>query len=190
MEASSIASSAARELSEMARFEEGPDMDPEEDDAPPDARRDRSLQVGEVDMEQAGELAEALEDIEAEPEPEPPKPKARSKSKPKSKPKAKSTARKVKHPTGSLKSRGKKGRPEAVYEEEEALVGVVEWDGHKDDQIEEEDLFNPRRLTDEVEEEADPEGGEMDGPEEGSEAWAEEERIAAIVREREEWDRL
>jgi hypothetical protein len=177
MEASSIASSAARELTEMARFEEGPDMEPEEDDLPPEARKARTPQVGE--------LAEALEEMEAQEVTEPPKPKKKKRTP--SKPKAKSTARQVKHPTGSLKSKGKKGRPEAVYEEEEALVGVVEWDGHEDDHIEEEDLFNPRRLKDDTgaEDEAVDEG-----PEEGSEAWAEEERIAAIVREREEWDRL
>ena len=120
------------------------------------------------------------------PSSEPPAPKPKATRSP-SKPKAKSTARKVKHPTGSLKSRNTKGRPEAVYEEDEALLGVVEWVDHEDDHIEEEDLFNPRRLSDDP---ADDDGGADEDPEEGSEAWAEEERIAALVREREEWDRL
>jgi hypothetical protein len=184
MEASSIANSAARELAEMARFEEGPDLEPEEDEMPPEAKKARTRHEDDLDIDQVGELAEAMEEMEAEPEEEPPKPKRRRSP---SKPKAKSTARKVKHPTGSLKSKGKKGRPEAVYEEEEALVGVVEWAGHEDDQIEEEDLFNPRRLTDDK---GDEDVEVVEGPEEGSESWAEEERIAALVREREEWDRL
>ena len=183
MEASAIASSAAKELKEMARFEEGPDMEPEEDDLPPEARK-RAAAGGEMVIDAVGDLGEAMEGPGPEVEPEVPKPKHT-----RSKPKAKSTARMVKHPTGSLKSRGKKGRPEAVYEEEEeeALVGVVEWAGHEEDHIEEEDLFNPRRLTDDH---GDNEEGTVDGPEEGSEAWAEEERIAALVRERDEWDRL
>jgi hypothetical protein len=183
LEASSIAGSAARELAEMARFEEGPDMVPEEADMLPEARR---LHSGETEavLDEVGELAEALEEVIPEEPPEPPKAK-RPKGRRAVKPRVKSTARKVKHPTGSLKSRGKKGRAETVYEEEEALVGVVEWDGHDEDQIEEEDLFNPRRLADEED------GDDRDeGPEEGSDEWAEEERIAALVREREDWDRL
>ena len=176
MEASNIASTAARELTEMARFEEGPDMDPEEDDMPPESKK-RVAPDGDLMIDQVGELGEAIERVEPEPAVEPPAPK----------PKAKSTARKVKHPTGSLRSRNKKGRPEAVYEEDEALLGVVEWVDHEDGHIEEEDLFNPRRLTDDSTD--DDEGADED-PEEGSEAWAEEERIAALVREREEWDRL
>ncbi|MCK4970505.1 MAG: hypothetical protein KAS77_08260, partial [Thermoplasmata archaeon] len=127
-----------------------------------------------------------IEEVEPGPAVEPPAPKHKAPRSP-SKPKAKSTARKVKHPTGSLRSRNKKGRPEAVYEEDEALLGVVEWVDHEDDHIEEEDLFNPRRLSDSP---ADDDGGAAEDPEEGSEAWAEEERIAALVREREEWDRL
>ncbi len=179
IEASNIASSAAKELAEMARFEEGPDMEPEDDDMPPESRP----RGGDMVIDEVGELTEAMEEVLPEEEPKSPKP-VRARSKPKAK--AKSTARKVKHPTGSLKSKGKRGRPEAVYEEEEALVGVVEWNGEEEG-IEEEDLFNPRRLTDDV-------GGDGpgtdEGPEEGSDEWAEEERIAALVREREEWDRL
>jgi len=180
MEASAIASNAARELTEMARFEEGPDMEPEEDDLPPEAKRRSSKGTGE--------LADAIEEMNAEVEPEPlqPAPKTR-----RSRPKAKSTARKVRHPTGHLKSRNNKGRPEAVYEEEEALVGVVEWRGSEDDTIEEVDLFNPRRLTDDKgDDEAEGEAEVEEDPHEGTEAWAEEERIAALVREREDWDRL
>ncbi|MCK5251736.1 MAG: hypothetical protein KAQ96_02255 [Thermoplasmata archaeon] len=185
MEASNIASTAARELIEMARFEEGPDMDPEEDDMPPESKK-RVAPDGDLMIDQVGDLGEAIEMVEPEPEVEPPAPKPKATRSP-SKPKAKSTARKVKHPTGSLRSRNKKGRPEAVYEEDEALLGVVEWVDHEDDHIEEEDLFNPRRLSDDP---GDDDGGADEDPEEGSEAWAEEERIAALVREREEWDRL
>jgi hypothetical protein len=181
MEASSIANSAARELAEIARIEEGPDMEPEEDDLPPESRK-RAVDGGELDVDTVGEIAEETADGELDPEPEPEPPRAPKAKRSRSKPRAKSTARKVKHPTGSLKSRGKKDHHEEVYEEGEALVGVVEWDGNEDDTIEEEDLFNPRRLEDDH--------GEDEGPEEGSEAWAEEERIASIVREREEWDRL
>ena len=98
--------------------------------------------------------------------------------------KVKSTARKVKHPTGSLKSGGKrKHHPkvqEEVYDEDMVEEGAVEWEAPS--LIEEEDMFNPRHLEDAV--------PEPEGHEEGSEAWAEEERIAALVREREEWDRL
>jgi hypothetical protein len=176
IEASSIASSAARELTEMARFEEGPDMEPEDDDMPPEARKRRTAPEAE--------LEEALEGFEPDVEPKQPKPKAKRS---RSKPKVKSSARKVKHPTGSLKSRNEKGRPDAVYEEEEALLGVVEWKSEEDDAIEEEDMFNPRRLTDDK---SDDDDVDTEGPAEGTEAWAEEERIAAIVREREEWDSL
>ena len=95
-----------------------------------------------------------------------------------------STARKVKHPTGSLRSGGKERRPpkakEVSYDDDIAEEGVVEWEAPS--QIEEDDIFNPRHLEDAA---PNPEGHE-----EGSEAWAEEERIAALVREREEWDRL
>ena len=95
-----------------------------------------------------------------------------------------SKARKVKHPTGSLKSGRKERRlpkaKEAAYDDDIAEEGVVEWEAPS--QIEEEDVFNPRHLEDAA---PDPEGHE-----EGSEEWAEEERIAALVREREEWDRL
>jgi hypothetical protein len=183
LEASSIAGSAARELAEMARFEEGPDMEVEEAEMLSEARR-RPSGKGEAVLDEVGELAEALEEALPEEVPESPKP-SRSKGRRPSKPKVKSTARKVKHPTGSLKSKGKKARNEVVYEEEEALVGVVEWDGHDEDHIEEEDLFNPRRLADENDDHE-----QVDGPDEGSDEWAEEERIAALVREREDWDRL
>jgi hypothetical protein len=143
---------------------------------PPEARKRRTAPEAE--------LEEALEGFEPDVEPKQPKPKAKRS---RSKPKVKSSARKVKHPTGSLKSRNEKGRPDAVYEEEEALLGVVEWKSEEDDAIEEEDMFNPRRLTDDK---SDDDDVDTEGPAEGTEAWAEEERIAAIVREREEWDSL
>lgn len=174
--ASAIASSAARELAEMARFEEGPDLEPEGDDASPRARR-RTPSGGSPSTDAVGDLGDV--DELAEPPP-PPRAHGRAGHAPKS------TARKVKHPTGALKSRGRKAAREAVLEEDGALVGVVEWDGSRDGDIEEEDLFNPRRLEDE----RDVEGVDDGGPEEGSDEWAEEERIAALVREREEWDRL
>jgi hypothetical protein len=189
IEASTIASSAARELSEMARFEEGPDLVADEDEGPTEVRG-RSRARGDLEVEEVDELAEAMEEVLPEEEDRTSHPKAGSHPKAR-RSKAKSTARQVRHPTGSLKSKGKaKGERDhqrVVYEDEEALVGVVEWNAEDDDSIEEEDLFNPRRLTDDTGDDSTPED---DGPEEGSEAWAEEERIAALVREREEWDRL
>ncbi len=174
IEASAIASSAARELAEMARFEGGPDLETEEEDAPRGARaRKKTPSRGDLSVDSVGDLSDVEE--MAEP-PAPPRDQRRTRSVPKS------TARKVKHPTGSLKSRGRKVAKEAIFEEDEALVGVVEWDASRDGDIEEEDLFNPRRLEDDAGDEGD--------PEEGSEEWAEEERIAALVREREDWDRL
>jgi hypothetical protein len=195
MEASTIASAAARELAEMARFEEGPDMEPEEDDLPPESRKGPSKKPSKGSSKRSPrKRAEVVEVVEEEepgeelyPDPGPPEVPPAPK---RSKPKARSTARQVKHPAGSLKSGGRKARAEVVYEEDEALVGVVEWDGSQEDHIEEEDLFNPRRLTDEGGDDGDGATEAEDGPEEGSEEWAEEERIAALVREREEWDRL
>jgi hypothetical protein len=164
IEAGTIAESAAKELAEMARFEDGPDMEPEEDLLPPEARPE--LLPGEEEVEE-----------------EAPKPKraGATKARARTKPKPKSTARKVKHPTGTLKSRSraKKKTEEMVYENEVTEVGVVDWE--EPSSVEEEDMFNPRHLED------DDEGDEEKVD---SEAWAEEERIAAIVRERDEWDRL
>jgi len=176
IEASAIASSAARELAEMARFEEGPEMESEEDEVPPKTRR-RKPSGGAIATDAVGDLDEIEDLAEASPAP---------RAHPRAKPAPKSTARKVKHPTGSLKSRGRKMAQESVYEEDEALVGVVEWDASRDGDIEEEDLFNPRRLEDDKGDD----GADDDGPREGSDEWAEEERIAALVREREDWDRL
>jgi len=188
MEATSIAESAARELAEMARFEEGPDLLPEDDDAPLDARGATGVSTR---IEAMGELA--------------PEPGQEVVPKAERKPNVRSTARKVKHPTGVLKSRGRsKARhdlEEVEFEDDLAMTGVVVWDGKESD--EEEDLFNPRRLVDEVPEDAvDGPGNEDEGldghhshdSQDGSDStedWdAEEERIAALVREREEWDRL
>jgi hypothetical protein len=169
LEASTIASTAAKELTEMARFEEGPDLEPEEDDMPPEAKAPLATEADLLEPDMAvGEMAEEVTGPAAGPEVETP-------SKPKRKKAPKSTARKVKHPTGALKSR-KREVQETEYHEEEAEPASAEWEGPET--VEEEDLFNPRGLADD------------DGPQEGSDAWAEEERIAAIVREREEWDRL
>lgn len=169
IEASNIASTAAKELAEMARYEEGPDMEPEEDDMPPETKAPLATEVDLLEPGMTvGELVKEVQDPR-------PGPEAEASSGPKRKKVPKSTARKVKHPTGALKSR-KREVQEAEYHEDEAETAAAEWDGPET--VEEEDLFNPRGLADD------------DGPPEGSDAWAEEERIAAIVREREEWDRL
>ena len=185
MEAGSIAESAARELAEMARFEEGPDLEPEDDDLLPGAKpRARSkprsktkakakpplvedIEVSELDLD---DLEEEHMDVLPEVEELPvtlPKKQVRS------------TARRVKHPTGSLKKGSRKAQ-DGSYDDDLAEEGEVQWEAPS--LVEEEDMFNPRHLED-----APPVDGE---PEEGSDAWAEEERIAALVREREEWDRL
>ncbi|MCK4970850.1 MAG: hypothetical protein KAS77_09990, partial [Thermoplasmata archaeon] len=109
MEAGSIAESAARELAEMARFEEGPDLELDDDDLPPEAKpRARSKSrskakakakppsVEEVEVSEVGldDLEEEHMDVLPEVEELPvtlPKKQVRS------------TARRVKHPTGSLK---------------------------------------------------------------------------------------
>ncbi len=165
LEAGAIGESAARELAEMARFEEGPDMVPGDDLTSPEAR-------AEVPVEAMG-IEEEVEPALSVPEP---KPRKGPKAKPVSK------ARKVKHPTGALKSRGRPRHADedVSYEEDMAETGEVQWEAP--DQVEEEDMFNPRHLED------DDGSGEAD--QEAGDAWAEEERIAALVREREEWDRL
>jgi len=185
MEAGSIAENAARELAEMARFEEGPDLDPEDDDMPPEAKprarskprskakaKARSPVVEEVEVSGEGlddledehlDVSSEVDDLPAE------KPKKQ----------VRSTARRVQHPTGSLKKGSRKPK-DGSYDDDLAEEGEVQWEAPS--LVEEEDMFNPRHLED-----APPADDE---PEEGSEAWAEEERIAALVREREEWDRL
>jgi hypothetical protein len=176
LEASTIAESAAQDLAEMARYEDGPDMEPEEDTLPPEAKGDlvaKEIQVGEV----VSELEEVdIDDLDVD------LPKV------KAKPKAKSTARKVKHPAGALKSRSRsKARSKAeVMEYDDDMADAAKADWVKSDALEEEDMFNPRRLEDEQ-----PPGDAIEeGSEEGSDEWAEEERIAALMRERDEWDKL
>jgi ribonuclease E len=171
LEASGIAEAAARELAELARVEDGPELEGEGDLAPPEARPGEEAGEGtDGEMSQGSAL-----EVEPEPEPEPvlaPKPKP--------KPKVKSTSRKVKHPAGALRSRGSKVSQDedASYADELAMTGVAEWDASKDGDEGEEDLFNPRRVEDEA------------LPEDDDHAAWEEERIAAIVREREDWDSL
>ena len=74
------------------------------------------------------------------------------------------------------RSKSKAKDKDLEYADDLAEEGAVEWE--EPDSLEEEDMFNPRHLEDE----GDPKGDE--------EAWAEEDRIAAIVRERDEWDKL
>jgi hypothetical protein len=155
IEATTIAEKAANELAEMARLEEGPDVEPEL-------------------VEEA-----IIEEIEEEfelPTEELPKPKPKAK-------KARSASKSIKHPTGALKSRAKRSRAareEEKYDEDLSVTGTAVWE--REESIEEEDLFNPRRIEDEES------GVEDDGT--GDAIDYEEERIASIVREREEWDRL
>ncbi len=185
MQAGSIAESAARELAEMARFEEGPDLEPEDDDMPPEAKpRARSkprskakakarpslVEEVEVSEEDLDGLEEEHMDVLPE-EDELPVTKPTKQ--------VRSTARRVKHPTGSLKKGSRKVK-DGSYDDDLSEEGEVQWEAPS--LVEEEDMFNPRHLED-----APPVDEET---EEGSEAWAEEERIAALVREREEWDRL
>lgn len=187
MEAGSIAESAARELAEMARFEEGPDMELEDDYLPSEAKpRARSKPRSKAKakakakpslMEEVEASEVGLDDLEEEhidvlPEVDELPVTKHEKQ-------VRSTARKVKHPTGSLKKASRKAR-DGSYDEDLAEEGEVQWEAPS--LVEEEDIFNPRHLED-----ASPVD---EGHEEGSDAWAEEERIAALVREREEWDRL
>jgi hypothetical protein len=185
MEAGSIAQSAARELAEMARFEEGPDMEPEDDDLPPEARpRARSIPRPKAKARARPSLVEEfevsevdLDDLEEEHMDVPPEVDELPVTTPKKQ--VRSTARMVTHPTGFLK-KGSRKPQDGTYDDDLAEEGEVQWEAPS--LVEEEDMFNPRHLED-----APPVD---DGSEEGSDAWAEEERIAALVREREEWDRL
>jgi len=88
-------------------------------------------------------------------------------------------------PSAALRGRSKKSRAHAVvgeaFEEDNAAPGMVVWAADK--RGEGTDYFAPRR------------GGGANAPASGAPAPAEgpdweEERIASIVREREEWDRL
>ncbi len=185
MEAGSIAESAARELAEMARFEEGPDLGLEDGDLPPEAKprarskpRSKAKAKAKPSLMEAVEVSEVdLDDLEEEHMDVLPEVDELPVTKPKKQ--VRSTARKVKHPTGSLKKASRKAQ-DGSYDDDLAEEGEVQWEAPS--MVEEEDIFNPRHLKD-----APPED---EGPEEGSDAWAEEERIAALVREREEWDRL
>jgi hypothetical protein len=185
MEAGSIAESAARELAEMARFEEGPDLELEDDDLSPRAKpRARSKprskakakakppSMEEIEVSEVGldDIEEEHIDVLSEVDELPVSTDKKQ---------VRSTARKVKHPTGSLKKASRKAQ-DGSYDEDLAEEGEVQWEAPS--LVEEEDMFNPRHLED-----APPADEEH---EEGSDAWAEEERIAALVREREEWDRL